>query len=181
MAAVTSTQHGNGRGRGPAEVPSIPLSPDLPPAPADQSIGNLVRDASTHLSTLFRSELELAKAEVAAEVRKGIQGSIYFIVALAILIFSLFFLFFTVAEMLAIWLPRSAAFGIVVVLMLLSTMLFAILGYVRMRSIRKPERTINSVRDAAALAKRYQPEPAGARDSAPQAPQGLQAPLGPTD
>jgi Putative Actinobacterial Holin-X, holin superfamily III len=179
MAAVTSTQQfGNGRGRASDEVPSIPLSPDLPPERADQSIGYLVREASTHLSTLFRSEVELAKAEVAAEVRKGIRGSVYFIVALSILIFSLFFLFFTVAEILAIWLPRSAAFGIVVVLMLLSTMLFALLGYLRMRSIRKPERTINSVRDTAALAKRFQPEQAEADDSAPLGPR---APLGPTD
>jgi Putative Actinobacterial Holin-X, holin superfamily III len=178
MTAVTSTQQfGNGRGRAPADVPSIPLSPDLPADRADQSIGYLVKEASTHLSTLFRSEVELAKAEVAAEVRKGVRGGIYFIVALSILIFSLFFLFITVAEILAIWLPRSAAFGIVVVLMLLSTGLFAVLGYLRMRSIRKPERTINSVRDTAALAKRFQPEQAGADESAPLGPR---PPLGPT-
>lgn len=179
MTAVTSTQQfGNGQGRGPGEVPSIPLSPDLPADRADQSVGNLVREASTHLSTLFRSEVELAKAEVAAEIRKGVQGSVYFIVALSILVFSLFFLFFTVAEILDIWLPRSAAFGIVVVLMLLSTMLFALFGYLRMRSIRKPERTINSVRDTAALAKRFQPDQTGADDDAPL---GAQAPDRPTD
>jgi hypothetical protein len=179
MTAVTSTQQsGNGHSRTPADVPSIPLSPDLPAARADQSIGHLVREASTHLSTLFRSEVELAKAEVAAEIRKGVRGSVYFIVALAILVFSLFFLFFTVAEVLDIWLPRSAAFGIVFVLMLLSTMLFALLGYLRMRSIRAPERTINSVRDTAALAKRFQPDQTGADDVAPLGPRG---PLGPTD
>jgi len=182
MTAVTSTQQtGNGRGRNsrpPAEVPSIPLSPDLPAPPADQSIGDLVREASTHLSTLFRSEVELAKSEVAAEIRKGVRGSVYFIVALSILVFSLFFLFLAVAEVLDIWLPRSAAFGIVFVLMLLSTMLFALLGYLRMRSIRAPERTINSVRDTAALARRFQAEPAEVDDAAPLGPRG---PLGPTD
>jgi putative superfamily III holin-X len=181
MTAVTSTQQsGNGHGGGPGpasgEVPSIPLSPDLPADRADQSIGYLVREASTHLSTLFRSEVELAKAEVATEIRKGVRGSVYFIVALSILVFSLFFLFFTVAEILAIWLPRSAAFGIVFVLMLLSTMLFALLGYLRMRSIRKPERTINSVRDTAALAKRFQPEQTGDDDAAPLDPQAPQQP-----
>jgi len=180
MTAVSSTQQsGNGRSHASAEVPSIPLSPDLPPASrADQSIGYLVKEASTHLSTLFRSEVELAKAEVAAEIRKGLRGSLYFIIALSILLFSLFFLFFTVAEILDIWLPRSAAFGIVFVMMLLSTMLFALLGYLRIRSIRKPERTINSVRDTAALAKRFQPEEDEADDAAPLEPQ---APLGPTD
>lgn len=158
MAAVTSTQHfGSGFGDG-REVPSIPLSPDHPAALSDQSIGHLVKDASIHLSTLVRSEIELARAEVVAEVRKGVRGSVYFIIALSILIFSLFFAFFTIAEVLDIWLPRSAAFGIVFGVMLLAAALFALLGYLRMRSIRKPERTINSVRDSAALALRRQGE-----------------------
>ena len=173
MTAVTSTQHfGNGHGRrgAPGQVPSIPLSPDLPAAPGDQSIGDLVRDATTHLSTLVRSEIELARAEVVSEVRKGLQGSVYFILALSVLIFSLFFLFFALAEVLDIWLPRSAAFGIVFALMLLVTALFGLLGYLRVRSIRKPERTINSVRDTAALARRRQP--AEADDGAPLEPAG---------
>jgi uncharacterized membrane protein YqjE len=159
MTAVTSTQQfGNGRSRQAADVPSIPLSPDHPTGPADQSIGHLVRDASTHLSTLVRSEVELAKAEVVAEIRKGVRGSIYFVVALSILVFSLFFLFLAIGEVLDIWLPRSAAFGIVFVLMLLAAALFGLLGYLRVRSIRPPERTISSVRDTAALARRRSAE-----------------------
>jgi len=166
MAAVTSTHH---NGRDPAEVPSIPLSPEPPTIPADQSIGDLVRDATTHLSTLVRSEIELAKAEVVTEARKGMRGSLYFLVALSILLFSLFFLFFTIAEVLDIWLPRSAAFGIVFFVMLAVTAVFALLGYVRVRSIRAPERTINSVRDSAAVAIRRQYD---ADDRAERGPAG---------
>lgn len=158
MAAVTSTQStGNGRhGQAgvPPHVPSIPLSPDLPLAPQDQSVGHLVREATTHVSTLIRSEFELARAELVSEVRKAVKGSVYFVIALTILLFSLFFLFLAVGEVLDIWLPRSAAFGIVFLTMLLGAALFALMGWLRVRSIRKPERTIHSLQEAVQLTRR---------------------------
>ncbi|MGH3889241.1 MAG: phage holin family protein [Pseudonocardiaceae bacterium] len=114
-----------------------------------------MREAATHFSILFRSEVELAKAEVTAEVRKGVKGSIFFVIALTILIFSLFFLFIAVAQVLAIWLPQWAAFSIVFGLMVVVAAGFALVGWRRVRSIRKPERTISSVRDTgAALTRR---------------------------
>jgi len=151
MTAVTSTQS---TGNGLPQVPSIPLSPEPPVNYHDQSIGALVREASTHLSTLIRSEVELARAEVVSEVRKAVKGSVYFVIALTILLFSLFFLFLTVGELLDIWLPRPAAFAIVFALMLVTAGLFGLLGYRRVRSIRKPERTISSLQDAVHLTRR---------------------------
>jgi uncharacterized membrane protein YqjE len=138
-------------------VPAVPLIPEELPQLADASLGDLVRDAATHFSTLFRSEVELAKAEVTAEVRKGVKGSVFFLVALAIVLFSLFFLFVTVAEVLAIWLPQWAGFGIVFGVMLLAAAGCALLGLGRMRSIRKPERTISTVRDTGAALTRRRP------------------------
>lgn len=138
----------------PPEVPAIPLSPERSGQPGDSSVGDLVRDATTHLSTLIRSELELAKAELTSEVRKGVRGSIYFVLALAILIFSLFFLFIALGETLSIWLHRAASFGIVFGVMLLAAALFGLLGYRRVRSIRKPERTINAVRSTTSITRR---------------------------
>jgi hypothetical protein len=133
----------------PPVLPSIPLAPEPVREPADQSIGELVRAATTHVSTLVRAEVELARAEVAAEVKKGLQGSIYFVIALTILLFSLFFAFFALGEVLDIWLPRSAAFAIVFGIMLLAAALFGLLGYLRVRRIRKPERTISTLRESA--------------------------------
>jgi uncharacterized membrane protein YqjE len=151
MTRVTSTQphrHGRHAKPDPANgMPSLPLSPEHSPQPKDASLGELVREAATHFSTLFRAEVELAKSEVTSEVRKGVKGSIFFIIALAILTFSLFFLFIAVGEVLDIWLPRWAAFTTVFVLMLLSAAVFALVGWRRVRSIRKPERTISSVRE----------------------------------
>jgi uncharacterized membrane protein YqjE len=155
MTAVTSTQaNGVTSGTVPPQVPSIPLSPELPTHLQDQSVGALVREATTHLSTLIRSEVELAKSEVVSEVRKALKGSVYFVVALTILLFSLFFMFLAIGEVLDIWLPRSASFGIVFALMLVAAGLFGFLGYRRVRSIRKPERTITSLQEAVHLTRR---------------------------
>jgi len=108
-----------------------------------------------------RAEVELARAEVTAEVKKGLQGSIFFIVALAIVLFSLFFLFFTVAAVIAIWLPVWAAFAITFGIMVLAAGLFGLLGYLRVRKIRKPERTIASLKESAeVLTHRGHAEPA---------------------
>ena len=146
MASPTSSSGADGSAR-------AALDPALARAGAvavgDQSIGALVKDATTHVSTLVRAEVELAKAEVTAEVKKGVQGSVFFIVALVIGLFSLFFLFFTLAELLAMWLHRAAAFAIVFGIMLLVAGLFGLLGYLRVRKIRKPERTISSLKESA--------------------------------
>jgi hypothetical protein len=137
MTRVTSTQpHSNGRHAKPEPppgAPSLPLEPDQARQPGEASLGDLVREATTHFSTLIRSEVELAKAEV--------------LIALAILLFSLFFLFIALGEILAVWLPRWAAFSIVFGLMLLSAAGVAFIGWRRVRSIRKPKRTILAVRE----------------------------------
>ncbi|MGQ0574274.1 MAG: phage holin family protein [Pseudonocardia sp.] len=134
-------------------LPSIPLSPERVVPASEQSIGTLVRDVTTNVSALVRSEVELAKAEVTKEVRKGLQGSIFFVVALVVLLFSLFFLFFALGWLLVdlFGMYQSAAFGIVFGIMVLTAALFGLLGYLRVRKIRKPERTIESLKDSAAV------------------------------
>jgi hypothetical protein len=133
----------------PPVLPSIPLAPEPARSAEDMSIGALVREATEHVSTLVRAEVELARAEVTAEVKKGVQGSVFFIVALTIVLFSLFFAFFAIGELLALWLQRWAAFAIVFGIMLLAAGLFAFVGYQRVRKIRAPERTISSLKDSA--------------------------------
>jgi hypothetical protein len=142
----------------PPVLPSIPLAPEAPRSD-DRSIGSLVTEVTTHLSTLVRAEVELARSEITAEIRKGVTGSVYFVVAATIGLFSLFFLFFTLAELLALWLNRPAAFAIVFGVMLLAAGLFGLLGYRKVRKIHKPERTIGSLRESAhVLQHRGRPE-----------------------
>lgn len=158
MGHVNSAQkstNGSRGGAGWTAVTSIPLSEEGT-APDGQSIGSLVRDAMTHLSTLVRSEVELAKTELAGEMKKAVKGSVYFVLALTVLGFSLFFLFFTLAEGLAqLGLWRWAAFGIVFLVMLLVAGLLALLGYVRVRKIRAPKRTIETLKDTKQIARRH--------------------------
>lgn len=146
---MTFNDRSNGRTTGdgvPQTVASIPLSDADARHPGQQaSIGELVKEATTHVSTLFRAEVELAKSEVTNEVKKGVKGSAFFVVAGVILLFSLFFFFFFLAELLDTWLWRWAAFLIVFGIMVLAAAVFGLLGYLRVRAIRKPEHTIESV------------------------------------
>lgn len=135
----------------PDTISSIPLTDVDAHAPGTASIGNLVKDATAQVSTLVRAEVELAKAEVTGEVKKGLQGSLFFILALAVLVFSAFFFFFFLAELLDLWVARWLAFLIVFLLMLLVTGGLALLGYLRVRKLRAPEKTIDSLRQAASV------------------------------
>ncbi|TCO64299.1 phage holin family protein [Actinocrispum wychmicini] len=139
-----------------AAIPSIPLTEDRPELESGEgSIGALVRDATTHLSTLVRAEIELARIEIARDVKRGVRGSIFFMIALTVLLFSLFFFFIAIAELLAdVGLPRSASYGIVFAAMLLFAGLAGWLGYKRVRGIKGPRRTISTMRDTAAALRR---------------------------
>ena len=87
------------------QVNSIPLS-DVDTHPKGQgSIGDLVKDASAQISSLVRSEVELAKAEVATSAKKAGIGIGLFAGAAVILAYSSFFLFFTLAEVFDTFLP----------------------------------------------------------------------------
>ncbi|ASU80731.1 phage holin family protein [Actinopolyspora erythraea] len=159
MTSVNSSQNKPHDGSGATSdstVTSIPLSEEGTGAGGEQSIGSLGRDVATHLSSLVRGELELAKAELAGEARKALKGGVYFVLALAVLAFSSFFLFFTLAEGLdALGLWRWASFGIVFLVMLLVTVVLALFGYRRVRKISAPRKTMDSLRESAQLRHRH--------------------------
>lgn len=131
----------------PTTVTSIPLVDPHAPKP-DPSVGDLVKDATSQMSTLVRAEVELARAEITRDVKKGLTGSVYFILALVVLFYSTFFFFFFVADLLDLWLQKWAADLIVFGLMLLTTALLGFLGFLKVRKIRGPQKTIESVKEA---------------------------------
>lgn len=146
---VSSPKHELRETDGAGAVPYIPLSED-DTAADNQSVGALVRDATQQVSTLVRAEIELAKSELTGEVRKGVKGSLFFIVALVVLLYSSFFFFFFLGWLIDIWLPTWASWLIVFGLMVLVAALSALLGYLKVKKLRKPERTIDSVKETAA-------------------------------
>ena len=138
--------NGDRRNGVPNTITSIPLT-DPHALPADPSIGDLVKEATTQVSTLVRAEVELARAEITRDVKRGLTGSVYFIAALVVLFYSTFFFFFFIAELLDIWLYRWAAYLIVFGIMVLATAVLALLGYLKVRRIRGPRETIESVKE----------------------------------
>ena len=130
----------------PSTLTTIPLA-DPHATPFEPSIGELVKDATTQMSTLVRAEVELARAEITRDVKKGLTGSVFFIAALVVLFYSTFFFFFFVAELLDAWLWRWLAYLIVFGIMVVVTAVLALFGYLKVRRIRGPRQTIESVKE----------------------------------
>ncbi|APT88136.1 membrane protein [Corynebacterium frankenforstense DSM 45800] len=123
---------------------SIPLS-DVDASNGQQSVGTLVSNATAQMSSLFRSELELAKTELAAEAKKGAIGGGLFSVAGVIALYSSFFFFFFLAALISVWLPWWAGFLIVFLIMLATAAVLALFGWRKVKKMGAPKRTINSV------------------------------------
>ena len=128
----------------PSTLTTIPLT-DPHALPVEPSIGDLVKDATAQMSTLVRAEVELARAEITRDLKKGRTGSGFFISPLVVLFYSTFFFFFFIAAVLDIWLYRWAAYLIVFGIMVAATAVLALLGYLKVRRIRGPRDTIESV------------------------------------
>lgn len=135
---------------GPPVVPSIPLNAEPARQNGEASVGSLVKEVTTHVSTLVRAEVELAKQEVTAEVKKGVQGSIFFVLAGVVALFSLWYFFFAVAEAFNLIWPsqRWAGFAVTFVIMLIIAGVAGLLGYLKVRKIKAPERTITTARES---------------------------------
>lgn len=142
----------NTNGDGLPRVPSIPLTDEAAfDKVGNESIGHLVKDATAHLSTLVRAEIELAKGEIAQSAKRALFGSIGVILALVILLYSSFFFFLFAAELVDSWLYRRwlsylIVFGSMVVIAIVA----GIVGYLLVRKFRKPQRTISTLKDTTA-------------------------------
>jgi positive regulator of sigma E activity len=130
----------------PRTLTTIPLT-DPHALSVEPSIGELVKDATAQISTLVRAEVELARSEITRDVKKGLTGSVFFISALVVLFYSTFFFFFFLAELLDTWLWRWVAFLIVFGIMVVVTAVLALFGYLKVRRIRGPRQTIESVKE----------------------------------
>jgi Putative Actinobacterial Holin-X, holin superfamily III len=129
----------------PRTLTTIPLT-DPHALSVEPSIGELVKEATAQISTLVRAEVELARSEITRDVKKGLTGSVFFISALVVGFYSTFFFFFFLAELLDTWLWRWVAFLIVFGIMVVATAVLALFGYRKVRRIRGPRQTIESVR-----------------------------------
>jgi len=131
---------------------------------AHPSVGTLVKEASTHFSTLLRSELELAKTEVKTEVKKGVAGSGMLAAAGVVAALSFPFFFVFLAELLTdpIGLPRWSSYLIVFAFFMIVAAILGLLGLKKVKKVRAPERTIDSLKKNKELVEAVKgEEPAG--------------------
>jgi hypothetical protein len=126
----------------------------------ERSLGQLFASATAELSALVHDEIALAKAEVRQDAKRAAIGSGAFLLALSLLFFAVPMLSFACAygiHALGITLGWSflIVFGAYVVL----AALIGLLGFGRFKKVRKPERSIASAKETAALLQRAKPHP----------------------
>ncbi len=128
------------------------------PRAEEPSVGALVQSAMADVSTLIRSEIELAKAEVGRSAKKAGVGAGAFGAAAALLFFSGIFLFVTIAELLT-WfgLIRWVSYLLVWLLLVVLAGIAALVGRQMIKKIEKPERTIETLRDLPEVVRREAP------------------------
>ncbi len=129
-------------------APSSPSGARTSSRPEEPSVGALVQSAMADVSTLIRSEIELAKAEVGKSAKKAGIGAGAFGAAGALLFFSGIFLFVTIAEFLT-WLGliRWISYLLVWLLLMVLAGIAALVGRGQIKKIEKPERTLETLRD----------------------------------
>ncbi|AHW63009.1 phage holin family protein [Corynebacterium glyciniphilum] len=142
------------------KVNSIPLSDvDAQAAGRGGSIADLVKDATAQVSSLIRSEVELAKTEISGTAKKAGIAVGLFGAAGVVLAYSSFFFFFFLAELLDNWLPRWSAFLIVFGIMFVLVAILAVVGVKFIKGVKKPQATIDSVNELKSVV------PSGKKDS----------------
>lgn len=111
----------------------------------ERTIGQLVADATHDISTIMRSEIALAKAEIASDAKSAGLGAAMFGAAAFVGLLGLIFLFHTIAYVLAIWLPVWAGYLITTGLLFVVAAALALLGRRSLKAMKgKPERTIKN-------------------------------------
>jgi len=102
----------------------------------DKSIGTLVRNLTQDISTLFRSEIALAKLEIRQAVT-GLGGvGALFAVALFCALFGAVFLLVTTVLALALVMPAWAASLLLAVVLLLVAAVIAMVGMKKMKKLK---------------------------------------------
>jgi hypothetical protein len=125
-------------------------SPESP----ERTIGQLVADATDDLSAIIRDEIALAKAELAADAKSAGTGAGLFGLAGFVALIGLIFLFHTVANVIAIWLPVWAGYAITTALLFIIAAGLGLVGRRTLQAVKgRPERAIKNAQDTIATIK----------------------------
>jgi protein-S-isoprenylcysteine O-methyltransferase Ste14 len=120
----------------------------------ERTIGQLVADATHDVQGIVRSEIALAKAEVSSGAKvmgkgAGLLGGAAFVGLLGLI-----FLFHTIAQVIAVWLPVWAGYGITTLLLFIVAGVLGLLGKNALQKARpQPKRAIAEAQQTIATLK----------------------------
>lgn len=120
----------------------------------EKTLGQLVANAERDIVHLVRSEIDLAKAEISADVKRGAVGGGMLGGAGFFGYVALLFLSAAAAFAIAIVLPLWAGFAIIGGLYLLGAALLAMIGIGNFKRLNKVRRTKQAMQDTMAVFKR---------------------------
>ena len=111
------------------------------------SIGGLIRGLLEDISTLFRSEVALAKMEIRQTVTSlGVTGALAAGAVLFVLL-GVVFLFVTLVLVLALFMPAWGASLTVAVVLFLLAVLFGVLAKKKAKTTRPPTTAIRNLKE----------------------------------
>lgn len=114
----------------------------------ERTLGQLVADATSDISSIVRSEIALAKAEVTAQAKTAGKGAGLLAGAAFVGLLGLIFLFHTLAQVIGIWLPLWAGYLITTALLFIVAVILGLVGRNSMSQVQPvPERTIKNAQD----------------------------------
>jgi len=118
----------------------------------ERTLGQLVADATQDISSIMRSEVALAKAEMKADAQKAGLGAGMFVAAGTLAFLALILLLIAAAYgLVALGLAPWLAFLIVAVVLLIIGAILVAVGKRSVESVKgKPERAIKSTQDTIA-------------------------------
>ena len=121
----------------------------------ERTLGQLVADATHDISTIMRSEIALAKAEIGADVKKAGVGGAMLAAAGVFAFLALILLLIAAAYgLVAGGLPPWLSFLIVAGVLLVVGTVLALVGKSTVSKIKgKPERTVKNAQDTIAAIK----------------------------
>jgi len=127
---------------------------EQPTTDDERSVGELVADVSADVSSIFRSEIELAKVEIKHDVTHAGKGAGMFAGAAVFGAYGFGLLLLGLAWVIAIWLPVWAGLLIVAGVMFLVAAVLGLMGKGQVGRVKgKPQKAIDNAQQTVAAVK----------------------------
>jgi uncharacterized membrane protein YqjE len=127
------------------------------PAGSDQSLGDLVSQATKDMSQLVRYEIELAKTELRADLKRVLRAVVLFGIAAffgCLILFSLCFMWAYLLHTLGAWGGMWGAFGWTALTLLVLAVVAGFVAYLTMRHLTGMKKTRESVTEGVGMLRR---------------------------